>query len=78
MPSFLIKKNVKTDTKSQTPGLGNVPVIGNLFKGKSNKDELSPIPCPPKIKNIKQNQKKTKITFINVNLLHHLNIGKLK
>jgi type IV pilus assembly protein PilQ len=35
-----IKKNVKTDTKSQTPGLGNVPVIGNLFKGKSNLDEL--------------------------------------
>jgi type IV pilus assembly protein PilQ len=35
-----IKKKVKTDTKSQTPGLGNVPVIGNLFKGKSNLDEL--------------------------------------
>jgi type IV pilus assembly protein PilQ len=35
-----IKKNVQTDTKSQTPGLGNVPVIGNLFKGKSNLDEL--------------------------------------
>ena len=35
-----IKKNTKTDVKSQTPGIGNVPVIGNLFKGKSNIDEL--------------------------------------
>ena len=35
-----IKKNVKTDAKAQTPGLGNVPVIGNLFKGKSGVDEL--------------------------------------
>ena len=31
-----IKKNVIANSKSQTPGLGNVPVIGNLFKGKSN------------------------------------------
>ena len=35
-----IKKNTKTNNKSQTPGLGNVPVIGNLFKGKLNQDEL--------------------------------------
>ena len=35
-----IKKNTRTDVKSQTPGIGNVPVIGNLFKGKSNIDEL--------------------------------------
>ena len=35
-----IKKNTKTNTKSQTPGLGNVPVIGNLFKGKASIDEL--------------------------------------
>ena len=35
-----IKKKAKTDIKSQTPGLGNVPVIGNLFKGKLNQDEL--------------------------------------
>ena len=35
-----IKKNVKTDKKAQTPGLGNVPVIGNLFKGKEGVDEL--------------------------------------
>ena len=35
-----IKKNVVADSKSQTPGLGNVPVIGNLFKGKSKSDNL--------------------------------------
>ena len=35
-----IKKNNKVNSKSQTPGLGNVPVIGNLFKGKSNSDNL--------------------------------------
>jgi len=35
-----IKKNVIAQTKSQTPGIGNMPVIGNLFKGKSNSDNL--------------------------------------
>ena len=35
-----IKKNVIAQSKSQTPGIGNVPVIGNLFKGKSNSDNL--------------------------------------
>jgi type IV pilus assembly protein PilQ len=35
-----IKKNVVANSKSQTPGLGNVPVIGNLFKGKSGSDNL--------------------------------------
>jgi type IV pilus assembly protein PilQ len=35
-----IKKNVKANSKSQTPGLGNVPVIGNLFKGKTTNDSL--------------------------------------
>ena len=35
-----IKKNVIAQSKSQTPGLGNVPVIGNLFKGKANSDNL--------------------------------------
>jgi len=35
-----IKKNIKANKTSQTPGLGNVPVIGNLFKGKSNSDNL--------------------------------------
>ena len=35
-----IKKNIIANSKSQTPGLGNVPVIGNLFKGKSTSDNL--------------------------------------
>jgi len=35
-----IKKNVIANNKSQTPGIGNVPVIGNLFKGKKNSDNL--------------------------------------
>ena len=35
-----IKKNTIANSKSQTPGIGNVPVIGNLFKGKSSSDQL--------------------------------------
>ena len=35
-----IKKNAVTNSKSQTPGAGDVPVIGNLFKGKSNTDNM--------------------------------------
>ena len=35
-----IKKNVIANSKSQVPGLGNIPVIGNLFKGKSKSDNL--------------------------------------
>ena len=35
-----IKKNTQTNSKNQTPGLGNMPVIGNLFKGKANSDNL--------------------------------------
>ena len=35
-----IKKNVIANSKQQTPGLGNMPVIGNLFKNKSNSDNL--------------------------------------
>ena len=35
-----MKKNIIANSKSQTPGLGNVPVIGNLFKGKSSSDNL--------------------------------------
>ena len=35
-----IKKNVIANKKDQTPGLGNMPVIGNLFKGKSSSDNL--------------------------------------
>ena len=35
-----IKKNVIANAKSQTPIIGDVPVIGNLFKGKSKADNL--------------------------------------
>jgi len=35
-----IKKNVIASSKGQTPGLGNMPVIGNLFKGTSKSDNL--------------------------------------
>ena len=35
-----IKKNALTNSKQQTPGVGNVPVVGNLFKGKSNTDNM--------------------------------------
>ena len=35
-----IKKNVQSNSKNQLPGVGNLPVIGNLFKGKSNSDNL--------------------------------------
>jgi type IV pilus assembly protein PilQ len=36
-----IKKNELSNQKNQTPGLGNVPIIGNLFKGKANSDNLN-------------------------------------
>ena len=35
-----IKKNTINDTRTKTPGFANVPVVGNLFKGKSKTDEL--------------------------------------
>ena len=35
-----VKKNKILNTKSQTPGRGNVPVLGNLFKGKTNSDSM--------------------------------------
>ena len=35
-----IKKNNVFSTKNQTPGLGNVPVLGNLFKGKTKNDSI--------------------------------------
>ena len=35
-----IKKNSVSDAKSQTPGVGDVPVVGNLFKGKSKTDNM--------------------------------------
>ena len=36
-----IKKAFDSETKNQTPEIGNVPVIGNLFKGKAEKDTLN-------------------------------------
>ena len=35
-----IKKNKIADSRKQVPGLGNVPVVGNLFKSKKNVDDL--------------------------------------
>ena len=35
-----IKKNSVSDSKSQTPGVGDMPVVGNLFKGKSKTDNM--------------------------------------
>ena len=35
-----IKKNKVFSSKSQTPGVGNLRVLGNLFKGKSKSDKL--------------------------------------
>ena len=35
-----IKKNVQAESKEQTPGVGNLTVIGNLFKGKTSSDNL--------------------------------------
>jgi len=35
-----IKKNTLTNSKQQTPGVGDVPVVGNLFKGKQNTDNM--------------------------------------
>ena len=36
-----IKKEYDSASKDQMPGVGNVPVIGNLFKGKTRKDTLN-------------------------------------
>ena len=35
-----IKKNTKNNVNKKTPGLGDAPVIGNLFKSKEKSDEL--------------------------------------
>ena len=35
-----IKKNVSANAKKNVPGLGNIPVIGNLFGGTSKSDNL--------------------------------------
>ena len=36
-----IKINTEADLKSSTPGLSKVPVVGNLFKSKTNKNVLT-------------------------------------
>ena len=36
-----IKKNQISNTKNQTPGAGDLPVVGNLFKGKTNSDTMN-------------------------------------
>ena len=35
-----IKKNKVFDSKENVPGLGNVPVLGNLFKGTKKTDSM--------------------------------------
>ena len=35
-----IKINTDTNSTTQTPGVGNIPVLGNLFKGKNNQNKL--------------------------------------
>ena len=36
-----IKKNSIKNNKQQLPGMGNVPVLGNLFKGSQKQDMLT-------------------------------------
>ena len=36
-----IKKNQVANSKNQAPGIGDFPVVGNLFKGKANSDTMS-------------------------------------
>ena len=36
-----IKENTTSDNRTKTPGLGNVPVVGNLFKSKTKGDKLT-------------------------------------
>ena len=36
-----IKINTEANTNTKTPGLSKVPVVGNLFKGKTKSDKLS-------------------------------------
>ena len=35
-----IKINTATDTKTATPGMSKLPLIGNLFKGKAVSDKM--------------------------------------
>ena len=36
-----IKENTTSDNRTKTPGLGNIPVVGNLFKSKTKGDKLT-------------------------------------
>ena len=36
-----IKKNIVSNTQNQVPGMGDLPGVGNLFKGKSKADTMS-------------------------------------
>ena len=36
-----IKINTEADTRTNTPGLSKVPVVGNLFKSKNKSDKLT-------------------------------------
>ena len=36
-----IKKNTMYTKRSRTPGVSKVPVVGNLFKNKQDKDDLT-------------------------------------
>ena len=36
-----IKKNSIANSKNQTPGIGDLPVVGNLFKGKAKSDTMT-------------------------------------
>ena len=36
-----IKKNTMYTKRSGTPGVSRVPVVGNLFKNKQDKDDLT-------------------------------------
>ena len=35
-----IKINTTSDTKTATPGMSKLPVVGNLFKGKAVSDKM--------------------------------------
>ena len=36
-----IKKHMLADKKNQLPGVGDIPIIGNMFKGKYKKDDMN-------------------------------------
>ena len=38
--NLALRRLIERAKKDQVPGLGNMPVIGNLFKGKSSSDNL--------------------------------------